>query len=435
MMHLDIARNALEFALKQGCEAARVELGRGVQSAFSARNRLLEKVHQAAGSSLGLQLFVEGRYGSYSTNRLESTELHKFIKEIAAKTRLLTPDPARSLPHPERYYKGAGDMQQYDSQQALIGSEEKRAIALESALEVWGSDARMVSVETEFSDGYVESYLIDSSGFEGYNRQTFYNLSAEVVLRDLGDARPAGWWYEAALFKKELPAAGCAQKALDRALAKLNPGKLLSGHYHMVVDTMVAAQLLAPLLSALSGPAIQQNNSFLMNKSGTQVGSALLCLHDRPLLVGQSGARFFDAEGVATQSRTIFEQGTLHHYFIDTYHANKLQMSPTIGSPSLLEWGGGKGKLSDLLSQVDRGVLVTGFNGGNCNSSTGDFSYGIEGFMIERGKQGAPISEMLISGNMLDLWMQLVGVAQDARLCSSQRIPSLAFENISFSGI
>lgn len=43
---------------------------------------------------------------------------------------------------------------------------------------------------------------------------------------------------------------------------------------------------------------------------------------------------------------------------------------------------------------------MTGFNGGNCNATTGDFSYGVEGFRIRNGKVAEPVGEMLVTGNI-----------------------------------
>ena len=79
--------------------------------------------------------------------------------------------------------------------------------------------------------------------------------------------------------------------------------------------------------------------------------------------------------------------------------------------------------------------MVTGFNGGNCNSTTGDFSYGIEGFLIENGKTTQPISEMNVTGNMITLWNNLEEAGNDIRKSSSWRIPSLLFNDIDFSGL
>ena len=74
-------------------------------------------------------------------------------------------------------------------------------------------------------------------------------------------------------------------------------------------------------------------------------------------------------------------------------------------------------------------------DGGNSNSSTGDFSYGIEGFLIENGKLTQPVSEMNVTGNLITLWNSLVATGNDPRLNSSWRIPSLVFEGVDFSGL
>ncbi|HCC52702.1 MAG TPA: TldD/PmbA family protein, partial [Porphyromonadaceae bacterium] len=118
-----------------------------------------------------------------------------------------------------------------------------------------------------------------------------------------------------------------------------------------------------------------------------------------------------------------------------TYNANKLNMPQTISSPSILTIPSGSKDLNGLIQSVDKGILVTGFNGGNCNSTTGDFSYGIEGFLVENGKTTQPINEMNITGNMIELWNNLTETGNDARPSSSWRIPSLLFDNVDFSGI
>ena len=83
-----------------------------------------------------------------------------------------------------------------------------------------------------------------------------------------------------------------------------------------------------------------------------------------------------------------------------------------------------------------RGVTCVGCpNGGNCNGLTGDFSYGIEGFYFENGEILFPVREMNISGNIVSLWSNLAMVGNDARKCTRWIIPSLAFENVNFTGV
>jgi PmbA protein len=91
--------------------------------------------------------------------------------------------------------------------------------------------------------------------------------------------------------------------------------------------------------------------------------------------------------------------------------------------------------LQGLLADIDRGIYVTGFNGGNSNGATGDFSYGIEGFLVEKGKIVHPVYEMNITGNYRQLWKDLIAVGSDVYTDSSWRLPSLVIDNISFSGV
>ncbi|MEA4978600.1 MAG: metallopeptidase TldD-related protein, partial [Petrimonas sp.] len=228
---------------------------------------------------------------------------------------------------------------------------------------------------------------------------------------------------------------GVGQKALKRTLQKIGQKKTKSGKYTMVVDPMNSGQLLRPMLSAIFGSALQQKNSFLLDKLGQKVGSDKFTLLDEPHLVGASGARYFDNEGVATERLSVFDKGVLKTYYIDTYNAKKMDVEPTIANPSVLVMQTGSKDLNGLVADVNQGILVAGFNGGNSNSSTGDFSYGIEGFLIENGKLTMPLSEMNITGNAITLWSSLAETGNDPRLDSSWRIPSLVFEGVDFSGL
>jgi len=222
---------------------------------------------------------------------------------------------------------------------------------------------------------------------------------------------------------------------LERVLRKLGQKKAKSGKYTMVVDPMNVGNLLSPMLSALYGSALQQKNSFLMDKLDAKVASDLFTLRDEPHVIGANGSRYFDNEGVATEPRTVFDKGVLKTYFIDTYNGKKMNMAPTISTPSRLILAPGDKDLNGLVADVKQGILVTGFNGGNSNSSTGDFSYGIEGFLIEDGKLTQPVNEMNVTGNMVALWNSLVAVGNDPQPNRSWQIPSLVFEGVDFSGL
>ena len=212
----------------------------------------------------------------------------------------------------------------------------------------------------------------------------------------------------------------------------------------MVVDRNNATRLVSPLFSALNASSIQQKMSFLDGSIGQKIFSEGMTIMDLPRTVGKSGSRLYDTEGVATKDAPIIENGIVRQYFVNTYMSGKTGFAPTvedISRPCLMPYIKGEDlagrekevSLEDILKLCGSGVYVTGFNGGNCNPVTGDFSYGVEGFAFSKGKITHPVREMLITGNMIELWNNLVAAGTDARECARWQIPTLAFEGVSFS--
>ncbi|MDR1523962.1 MAG: TldD/PmbA family protein [Tannerella sp.] len=432
----ELARWAMEYALKNGCRNARLSLYNNSSASFEIRDMKIDSLQQSTENGLSIQLFVDGRFGSISTNRLDKKELERFIRNGIDSIRYLAEDKARTLPDASLYYKGGGaDLQLYDKAFDSIQPDGKVALAMKVCDEIMGKDSRIVSSGSSYSDSDSFSYRLASNGFEGESSNSYFSLVGTASIKGEGDARPSSYWYESSLFYDELKKDGIGRKALERSLSKLGQKKTDSAKMPMVVDFMNSTRLLSPVISAINGSAIQQKNSFLINKKGEKVFGGKMTVVDEPHLIRSSGARYFDSEGIATRKISVFDAGVLNTYYIDTYYANKLETPQTVGSPSILTMPPGAKDVNGLVASVHKGILVTGFNGGNCNPTTGDFSYGIEGFLIENGKTTQPVSEMNITGNMISLWNNFVEAGNDARLTSSWRIPSLLFDDVDFSGM
>jgi PmbA protein len=168
---------------------------------------------------------------------------------------------------------------------------------------------------------------------------------------------------------------------------------------------------------------------------GKAVGSPLLDVLDDPLIPKAFGSRLFDPEGLAAKRRPVFEKGVLRSYYIDSYYGKKLKMAPTSGGVSNLAWTLGPKPQGAILEDVGEGILVTGFLGGNSNGTTGDYSFGVQGFRIRGGERQEPVSEMNIAGNMLDLMAKLTAVGNDPWPYSSMRTPTLVFESVQVAGV
>ncbi|MBR6520643.1 MAG: TldD/PmbA family protein, partial [Paludibacteraceae bacterium] len=229
---------------------------------------------------------------------------------------------------------------------------------------------------------------------------------------------------------------GCLQKegvgveALKRTVDKIGVDRIDSGVYDVVVDRRVASQLVSPLISALRGEALHMNSSFLLDKKGEKIGSEKLTIVDNPRQFGKAGAKLFDNEGIALLGMPIVEGGVLKNYYISNYMSKKMGVPMTQGGTTIVDFGLGESDTAGLLRNLARGLYITGFNGGNCNGTTGDFSYGIEGYWVENGVIVKPVSEMLMTGNMLELWNNFVDSSNDPLGYTAWKLPSLLFERV-----
>ena len=438
---INIARHCISYALANGADAIRVSLNDSTMDGCTLLNGVLDKVTHAADRSIYFYIFADNRYGTFSTNRLETEDLEKFIIQSITMVRMLGEDKYRSLPSPERTAKDAKtgrELGMYDCRYESSDSDTRLERAKEMSIfsEVNGKDYTLISEECEYSESYDDNFVADSQGFEGRHTETCYSVFAEMTIQDKEGSKHSGFWWESSFNKDGIELKGCAQRALDRAVRQIGPKKRRGGHYKMVVDTSVATKLIAPVITALNAASIQQKMSFLDGTIGQQIFPQGMTLMDMARTPGKNGSRLYDTEGVATKDAPIIENGVVKQYFVNTYMAAKMGIEPTIediSRPCLLPFGEKELSLKDLLELSGSGILVTGFNGGNCNPVTGDFSFGIEGFAFSRGKITHPVQEMLITGNILELWNNLTAVGSDARPCVRWQVGSLAFKNVSFS--
>lgn len=431
----EITNWAQKYALEHGCQEVRTTFVAGTNNSFEYRDTQLDKLESSTESRLYVEIYVDKKYGSFSSNRLEKDELEKFIADAIESVNHLTADEFRCLPNPNRYYKGNIDLELFDNKFDSIQPEEKLAVTQNAIKEIYGKHKDIISISANYDDSISCVYMIDSNGFENESNKTSYSLVVNVSLKTDTDARSESYWYDVATHWDNLQKEGIGKVALEKAIEKVGQEKIESGKYKMLLDNMTSSRMLSPVIAAMYGSAIQQKNSFLIDKIGEKVFSDKLTIVDKPHQRQVLGSRLYDGEGVATQERLIIEKGILKSYFIDTYNSLKLGIEPTIASSSGLCMEFGEKNHEELIATIDKGIWVTGFNGGNSNPTTGDFSFGIDGFLIEDGKVIKPISEMNITGNLLNLWSNLIAIGNNPRKNIASQLPSVLFADVSFSGL
>jgi len=435
-VYLDLGYWVQKKAKQLGANQSALGIRQSRSVSVDYRDGKVETLKESTQQSLWIEIFSKGRYSNHSTNDLRKESLEKFIANAIDLTGFLEKDEYRKLPDPE-LYKGQSqvDLDLNDVGQADITGEERqnRAKALGAYLE--GKDDRIISVASSFSDNHSESYQLASNGFEGHKESTSFAQSVETSIQGKGDKKPQGWRYYRARHLNDLVGAEqTAKEALARTQDRLGAEKIASETMPLLLENSNAAGLLWRLARPLSASSIQQKNSFLADRKGEKVGSDLLTITDDPSIVRGLGSRYYDGDGLAAKSMPIFTKGVLNNYYTDVYYGNKLGWTPNAGGSSNLIVKPGLRSGAEIEASLDRAILVTNWLGGNANPTTGDFSLGVAGWLIENGKRVKSITEMNISGNYNDLLMNLIEVGNDPWIHSSFRTPTMVFDKVSFSG-
>jgi PmbA protein len=434
----DLAAWAIEIAKKAGAAASRVSISRDRSVEISYREHKPENIKEASKRGLNIEMYVEGRYSSQSTSDLRKESLQKFITEAVATTKLLAEDQFRTLPDP-KYYQGrsALDLGVNDPAYKNYSPEDRHYIAKtveESCLKTGGN--KVISVTSSVQDGFSESVMLTSNGFDGYQSGTYYVAGASMTAQDEGDRRPNGYHFVVTVKRKDLPSAeAIGAEAAKQTLDLMGAKKIKTETLPVIIRNQDVPRWMNGLLSAMYGANIQQKRSFLADKKGSKIASDKLTLIDDPLLLGGLGSQLYDGDGLTAGKRVMIENGVLKEFFVDWYYSRKLGWEPTTGGASNLIVPPGNRSVAAIMKDLGRGILITGFIGGNSNTTTGDASVGIIGKLFENGEPVQSVAEMNIADNHLKFWDKLVEVANDPYPYSSWRTPSLVFKDVVVSGV
>ncbi|HSV77249.1 MAG TPA: TldD/PmbA family protein [Bacteroidales bacterium] len=435
---MELARWVSKYALEKGATESAVSISRSRSVQVDVREQRLDTIRENTENSLTLMIYRDFKFSTHTTNNLDRGQLEKFIAGAVEATSYLAPDPDRRLPDPSLYPTNlTKNLELLDPRQAEVTPEFRVQNAMEAEQLVRAVEGRanIASASAGFGDNLNEGVRVHSNGFAGEWSSTSFGLSASLSIID-GTARPAGGAFARTRFLNQLPSVReIAEEASRNTLMQIGQGPVETGKYTMLLDNRVAGNIIGRIFGPMSARNIHQKNSFLLNKLDSKIGSELFTITDDPFIPQGLGSRLFDGEGIAARRRVLIDKGVLKSYLIDNYFGRKLGLTPNGGSTSNIVFALGSRNSEQIIAAQERAILVNSFSGGNASALTGDFSFGISGHLIENGKITRAINEMNISGNLLDLWNQLVETGNDPFRFSATQSPTLVFADVIFSGL
>lgn len=404
----------------------------------------VESIERSNDVGVGIRLVRDGKIGFAYTNDIEPRGLRAAFEEAHANAASSSPIDVDSLAE-RREPIDRGDL--YPTLPPAGGDHDKveRVRAMESAC--FGLDDAVANTE---GAGYYEVcgdvFVASTRGFHRREKRGFCSCTVTAVARRGDDVR-SGSYYEQALHPERIDFAAVGERAASRAVKLLGSKRIATKRYPVVIDGTAFVEIVDLLSEALSAEMVVKGMSILAGKRGKRVARDVVSVIDDPFRSGCCFNACFDAEGVPKEKCTLIGSGLLEGYLHNVYSSRRMGMKPPgnavrqtymsrpVPGPSNLYIAPGERSGDEMVADMDEGVYVQDIMGMHtADTISGDFSVGIDGFYIRGGKASEPVSEMTMSGNILNLLSGIREVASDLVFIGPVGSPTVVVEDISVSG-
>jgi PmbA protein len=438
----DLADRLVTAARRAGADAADAVAVRSISLSVDVRDGAVEESQRSEGDDVGLRVLVGHKQASISTNDIRADGVDALAERAIAMARVAPDDKFAGLADPALLAKAFPDLDLLDPDMPSVDVLEQRARQAEAAgLSVAGVAK---SGGASASAGIGGMVLVTSTGFHGATIGSRHSISMAAIAGS-GTGMEQDYDFTSTLHASDLGNADeIGRNAGERAVKRLNPRKVATRRVPVVFDTRISGSLVGHVASAANGASIARKTSFLREKLGQKILAAGVDIIDDPLRHRGQRSRAFDAEGVATASLKLVEDGVLKTWLLDcatareldlktTGHANRGVSSVPSPGPSNLYMAAGKQSPADLIADIEDGFYITDLIGSGVNMVTGDYSRGASGFWIENGELTYAVSEVTIAGHLTEMFASLAP-ANDLTFRYGTNAPTLRVEGLTVAG-
>jgi PmbA protein len=439
----DRAAALIDIARSAGADAADAVYSGSSSESVAVRLGSLEDVERSESEHLDLRVFVGRRSASIGSSDLSDAALKELAARAVDMAKAAPEDQFAGLAEDGLLFKGPfPELDVADPIELTPAQLRERALEIEDA-------ARAVAGVTNSEGGHASLSarnfaLVTSHGFAGSFGGTMHGISATAIAGEGGGMQRDYAWRMAHYLEDLVPLEGLGRLAGERAVRRLDPGKLKSGPMPVVFDPRVGGSLIGHLCGAISGNAIARRASFLLDREDEPLFAQNISIHDDPLRPRGLSSRPFDGEGLASAPRALVRDGKLTGWLMDSAAARQLGGTPTGhavrgagGSPGVgtsnVHLAAGQVSVAELIADIEEGVFVTELIGHGVNPVTGDYSRGASGFRIANGEIAGPVAEFTVAGNLVDMFRQL-SVANDLEWHRSVNVPTIRIDGMTVAG-
>ncbi len=192
------------------------------------------------------------------------------------------------------------------------------------------------------------------------------------------------------------------------------------------------------LISSINGNNIYNKTSWLYKKKNKKILPKWIDIIENPYIYKGIGTKPFDLNGLNTKKYYIIKKGILKNWILDLYYSKKLNEKNTCNSGGIHNWIFYNRKkqinFKELIKIMNNGIIIDKLIGQGVNINNGFYSKGISGWFIKKKKIKFYFNEATISGNMKNLYKNIIYMSNDINIYSNIRSGSILVKNIQITG-
>ena len=444
----NICKKAIEIGEREGAHQVETFVINGRILNLYVEGSKVNIITENKWIGIGIKLAIGKRVGFVSGIYANEKSLHEIIKEGIKITRVSPEDPKfESLPEPKQISGVIEDV--YDEHAANVSSSELYSFAKEVIENTKKNGVKVMRGLIRiniFEFSVMNSLGVDFS-HEGTN--IFVHFTAK---REFGEGIVKKYATMLNELNWEKIGEELHEKTLIASQAKAFKG---SEKLEVIIEPMELAGMLSDLLMAANGENINRKRSPWIGKIGEQVTAECLTIVDDGRLRGGLRSALADDEGVPTTRKAIIEKGVLKSYYFDYYNARIAKVTPTgngyrrgvrtiedahnrmaLSSLSNVEVIAGNKSYDELISEIDKGVIIKKFAYPTVDFLTGNFALEVRSaVLVENGEETQPIKHALLVGNMYDCLKNITGIAKEREKIGIVLLPAIRFREMQLVGL
>ena len=288
----------------------------------------------------------------------------------------------------------------------------------------------ITQVNVRYSEGRRRVLIANSEGLFNADDQTRTLLSVNCVATgDQGlqtGRETVGYTVGFELFEDH-DIEAMARRAAGRAITKLAARPAPSGQLPVVIERGGGGVLFHEACGhGLEADLVNKGASVFRDRLGELVAAPSVTLVDDGTMGVEWGTIAIDDEGCPTQRNVLIEDGVLTDYMWDHLRSRaagrpasgngrrqRYQHLPMVRMTNTFVTNG-DAEPRDIIADTKNGVYVAQLGGGQVNTATGDFVFGMtEAYLIENGEITAPLREGNLIGNGPEVLQNIEVIGND----------------------